>query len=79
MSFSKEIYSKLIGNRIRKIRTEKNITIENLAFEADMEYKQLSRIELGEINTSLFQIYKISVALNINEAEITNGLINVEV
>jgi len=74
MSISKGDYSKLIGNRIRKIRTEKNITIENLAFEADMEYKQLSRIELGEINTTLYQIYKISIALNISESEILDNL-----
>jgi transcriptional regulator with XRE-family HTH domain len=75
MPISKKEYSKLIGNRIRKIRTEKNITIETLAFDADMEYKQLSRIELGEINTTLFQIYKISNALNISESEITSNLV----
>jgi transcriptional regulator with XRE-family HTH domain len=75
MPISKKEYSKLIGNRIRKIRTEKNITIETLAFNADMEYKQLSRIELGEINTTLFQIYKISIALNISESEIIYNLV----
>jgi transcriptional regulator with XRE-family HTH domain len=75
MPISKKEYSKLIGNRIRKIRTEKNITIETLAFHADMEYKQLSRIELGEINTTLFQIYKISNALHISESEIISNLV----
>ncbi len=46
------------------------MTIESLAAEAQMEYTQLSRIELGQINTSVFQIYKISKALSINICEI---------
>ena len=71
MSYSKEEYSKLIGDNIRKIRNSKNITIETLGLNSEMEYRQLSRIELGEINTTLFQLYKISMALNNTVTEIT--------
>ena len=45
---------KLIGERIRKLRIVNQLTLETLAFKADMDYTQLSRIELGKINTSLF-------------------------
>jgi len=45
-----------------------------LSFKADMDYKQLSRIELGKINTSIYQIYKIANALQINASEIINAL-----
>ena len=74
MSHNKDIVVKLIGERIRKLRTDNQLTLETLAFKADMDYTQLSRIELGKINTSLYQIYKIAVALQISSAEILNAL-----
>lgn len=70
MSQDKETVVKLIGERIRKLRTDNQLTLENLAFNADMDYTQLSRIELGKINTSLFQIYKIATALKIPTSDI---------
>lgn len=36
-----------------------------LAYESDMEYMQLSRIELGKINTTVFQLLKLCTALDI--------------
>jgi transcriptional regulator with XRE-family HTH domain len=41
------------------------MTIEELAFDAEIEYVQLSRIELGKINTSIYHIYKISHSLSV--------------
>ena len=69
----KEISSK-IGIRIRKIRSNKKLSIESVANNAEMEYKQLSRIELGEINTTIFQIYKLSIALDTNITEIISAV-----
>ena len=74
MSHNKDTVVKLIGERVRKLRIDKQLTLENLAFKADMDYTQLSRIELGKINTSLFQIYKIANALGINSSEILTAL-----
>ena len=74
MSHDKETVVKLIGERIRKLRTDNQLTLENLAFKADMDYTQLSRIELGKINTSIFQIYKIANALQITASDILNAL-----
>ena len=70
----KQTVVKLVGTRVREIRLENKQTIEALAFSSDMEYTQLSRIELGKINTSLFQIYKISKSLNVSVAEIMHVL-----
>ena len=70
----KELVIKAIGNRVRALRYEKFLTLESLSFKADMDYKQLSRIELGKINTSIYQIYKIANALQINASEIINAL-----
>jgi transcriptional regulator with XRE-family HTH domain len=74
MSHNKDTVGKLIGERVRKLRIDKQLTLENLAFKADMDYTQLSRIELGKINTSLFQIHKIANALGINSSEILTAL-----
>ena len=74
MSHNKDTMVKLIGERVRKLRIDKQLTLENLAFKADMDYTQLSRIELGKINTSLFQIHKIANALGINSSEILTAL-----
>jgi transcriptional regulator with XRE-family HTH domain len=74
MSHDNETVVKLIGERIRKLRTDNQLTLENLAFKADMDYTQLSRIELGKINTSIFQIYKIANALQITASDILNAL-----
>ena len=76
MSHNKEIVVKLVGERVRKLRMDNHLTLENLAFKADMDYTQLSRIELGKINTSLFQIHKIAIALGISSSEILTALDN---
>ena len=74
MPHDKDMTVKLIGARIRKLRIDNQLTLEHLAFKADMDYTQLSRIELGKINTSLFQIYKIATALQITTSDILSAL-----
>lgn len=59
-------FIKALGERIRSIRTQKNITLEHLATECDIEYVQLSRIERGLINTSVSHIYVIAKALGVS-------------
>lgn len=70
MSPDKKTISKNIGNRIRQKRNKKGISIETLALNSDMDTTQLSRIELGKINTSIYQIYKICDALEVSVNEI---------
>lgn len=74
MPHNKDTVAKLIGMRIRQLRMESHLTLETLAFNADMDYTQLSRIELGKINTSIFQIHKIAAALEISSSDIINTL-----
>jgi ribosome-binding protein aMBF1 (putative translation factor) len=62
----KQIISCEIGNRIRNLRLSKGKTMINLAHDSDMEYIQLSRIERGQINTTIFQLYKIAQALEVD-------------
>jgi|LakMenEpi03Aug12_release.lakeMendotaPanAssembly.Ray.scaffolds.fasta_scaffold414213_3 transcriptional regulator with XRE-family HTH domain len=64
MTLSKEQVALNLGRRLREIRLQKGLSMENVAAYSDMEYIQLSRIELGKINTSVYQVYKISITLS---------------
>jgi transcriptional regulator with XRE-family HTH domain len=65
MCNTKKEISILVGSRIRALRIAAGKSMNALAYESDMEYMQLSRIELGQINTTIFQLYKICKSLNI--------------
>ncbi len=65
MTLPKEEFCTRVGFRVRELRLEKQLTIEKLALDTGIEYTQLSRIELGRINTSIYQIYRISKTLDI--------------
>lgn len=74
MQLSKEELSLVIGQRIRKIRLDKKMSIEKLAHEAGIEYTQLSRIELGKINTSIYHIYIITLTLGVEMQDLFDGI-----
>lgn len=65
MHLKKEEVVKKVGNNIRKYRLIKSITVERLALLSGLEYSQVSRIERGIINTSIYQVYIISNTLEI--------------
>jgi transcriptional regulator with XRE-family HTH domain len=58
------------GNHLKKIRTEKKLTLESLAFEADIEISQIFRMEKGLINPTLSSLNAIAKALNIGLNEL---------
>jgi transcriptional regulator with XRE-family HTH domain len=53
----------LIGSRIRKKRISKGWTMMDLAFEAEVDYRQLGRIERGENNFTIISLLRITDAL----------------
>jgi len=66
MIFTRAEFSLIIGSKLRELRISKGITIEQLSFQTKIDSKQIIRIELGQINTSIFQIYRISNALRVD-------------
>lgn len=64
----------LLGNHIRKLRQQKQMTMVELAFAADIEYKQVCRIEKGETNPTISTILALSKGLEINIDEIVKVL-----
>lgn len=69
MKFEKKDFAITLGKRVREVRKDKGFTLEKLALEAGIELKQLARIEYGEVNTSVYQIYKLSYSLDIDLKE----------
>ena len=59
-----ENFLKLIGAKVRSIRVEKKITMETMAFESGIEYRQIGRIERGEVNTTVMSLFRIAEVLN---------------
>ncbi len=74
MKIDKEELNKLVGQNIRSIRQSKGYTIEKLALDANIESKQLRRIELGEVNTSIYQIYNLAYSLGIHTYDIVKEI-----
>lgn len=47
------VFIKNFGKRLKQLRKEKGISQAQLAFEADIQISQISRIERGIINTTI--------------------------
>ena len=60
----------MFGKRLRFVRQSKDLSMEKLAALSCFEYSQISRIELGQINTSLDTIFKLAKALNVDAKEL---------
>ena len=66
----------IIGERLKKARTDKNLTQEKLAEKLDVSIAFLSRIERGSSHISLKRLSQICDILGISEGSILNGSSN---
>ena len=64
------ILLKKFGFHLKKIRTEKGLSQENLSYEADLDISQIGRIERGEVNTSLCVMQRVAKALGVEIKEL---------
>jgi transcriptional regulator with XRE-family HTH domain len=55
-----------IGQKIRKKRLSKGLTMMELSFESDIDYRQIGRIERGETNFTIKTLLRICESLNCN-------------
>ena len=53
------------GEKVRKLRKEKNLSQEELAFKADLHMTYIGMIERAEKNITLLNVEKLSIALEI--------------
>lgn len=61
---------KAFGSILRKIRSDKELSQEQLALDAGIDRTFISLLERGERQPSLTTILRISKALNISAAEL---------
>ncbi|SDJ44745.1 helix-turn-helix domain-containing protein [Paenibacillus naphthalenovorans] len=61
---------KLIGERIRNIRINKNLTLHQLSQLTGQQASYLTEVELGKRNLSVDSLEKIMNALNIKPGEL---------
>lgn len=67
----KDIYI-LIGKRIKDIRENKGMTQQQVSDICDFEKSTVSRIEAGRTNLTIKNLYKISMALDVQMKEIVD-------
>lgn len=65
-----EALIKAFGMRVREIRQEKGMTMKELAAKSGLPYSQISRIELGQVNTSIDSAGVIAKALGVELKEL---------
>jgi DNA-binding XRE family transcriptional regulator len=58
------------GDRLKAVRNEHNMTLEQLAFASDVEISQVHRIEKGSINPTLSTLSALAKGLDMTIAEL---------
>lgn len=66
----KEDLLQQLGYNIKTIRESKGISQQQLAAECNFEKSNMSRIEAGNTNTTIYTLYKTASAMNINIKEL---------
>ncbi|OGD81474.1 transcriptional regulator [Candidatus Collierbacteria bacterium RIFOXYD1_FULL_40_9] len=59
-----------LGNKIRKVRKQQNISQEELGFRAGIHRTYVGSIERGEQNVSIDNIHKLARALKVSVSEL---------
>ena len=67
--------NKQLGARIRYLRQHKNMTIEDLALEAEINRNYLCDLERGTRNPTVVVLNKIAKALEINLSTLFEGIV----
>jgi len=73
-SKSEKAYLEQIGNRIRELRLDTDLSQEKLSFACDLDRTYIGSVERGERNISVINLRKIAQALNIE----VSALLNIE-
>lgn len=65
-----DAYLKAFGENLRKLRKKQGLTMMELAFEAEIEYSQVAKIERGVINTTVSTVQNLATALVLQPHEL---------
>ncbi|XMB86330.1 helix-turn-helix transcriptional regulator [Mycoplasmatota bacterium WC44] len=60
------------GQKVRKVRTEKQMSQEQLAYDAGLHRTYIGSVERAEKNLTIKNVFKIAEALDIDPGELFN-------
>ena len=69
---TQEELQKLIGRNIRIIRERKSMSAQELASSCNFEKSNMSRLESGNTNPTIWTLYKICQALEVSLEDIVD-------
>ncbi|MFA6083420.1 helix-turn-helix domain-containing protein [Mucilaginibacter sp.] len=64
---------KALGQRVRQLRIQKKLSMEKLAELCDIDYRQISYVELGQTDASISTISALCKGLEITLAELMDA------
>jgi transcriptional regulator with XRE-family HTH domain len=67
-------FSKTISERLQAYRKERNMTLEELAYESEMELTQVHRILSGAHDHRISTLARICEALDVSLSELFEGI-----
>jgi len=59
-------WRKIVGRNVRRLRRQKGLTQEQLAFEAELDLTYVGGIERGKRNPSLLAMARLANALSVS-------------
>jgi len=63
----------ILATNIRKYRTERNLTLMELANQVGVDYSQIGRMERGVVNPNISIIFDIAKILEIPASKLLEG------
>ena len=60
-----DVCLKAFGSNLRRLRKEKGLSQEKLAYKIDLSLSQIGRIERGEVNPTICTVKVIAKGLNV--------------
>jgi transcriptional regulator with XRE-family HTH domain len=60
-----EARKRRLGEKLRKLRDERDLSLRELAALADTEYSQIHRIEMGQISPTAVTLENLAEALKV--------------
>lgn len=63
-------WRKIVGENVRRLRLERGLTQEQLAFEAQIDLTYMGGIERGQRNPSLLVIARIAKSLQVKPVDL---------
>lgn len=67
-------HRRIVGQKIRALRKQANLSQEELAEKADLSYKYVGEVERGTVNISLDSMMRLAKALRVKLRDLTDEL-----